>query len=103
MSEPSRCSAAARLRDIYVARNDAVEMLRQFGRYLARSSGHIRCQLGHAIVGLVVVVYELVEWLVIMRTGCKVFIPILFALIGTLEDVGGIFARSHISNGLVGS
>lgn len=82
-----------------VAGDNAAEVASQFRCHLARSSAHFVRRLSQAIMRLVVVVYGLVERLVVMRAGCEIVVPTILAVVGALEEVGGIFGGGHVVDG----
>jgi len=82
-----------------IAGDNAAEVAGQFRRHLARSSTHIVRRFGQAVMRLVIVVYGLVEWLVVMRAGCEVIVSIILVVVGTLEEVRGIFGGGHLGGG----
>lgn len=82
-----------------IAGDNTAEVACQFRRHLARSCTHIVRHLGQAIMRFVVVVYGLVEWLVVMRAGCEIIVPIILVVVGALEKVGSIFGGGHLGGG----
>ena len=78
-----------------IAGDNVVEVAGQFCRDLVRACGDVLGGFGQVAVRVVVVIDRLVEGLVVVRAGCEIVVPVVFIVIGALEEVGGIFGGGH--------
>lgn len=78
-----------------VAGDDVVEVAGQFCGDLARAGGDVLRGFGKAAVRMVIVVDGLVEGLVVVGACCEIIVPVVFIVVGALEEVGGIVGGGH--------